>query len=166
MKVTVTVGLEDLGEVLAHCQVADLPRRSPVLLAYQRLRDAWHAKVGVPVRGTDHVPANPYLPHLPDAEFLTRTDRAILDAIVTSVHERGYPPSVRELGGAVGLASTSSVQHRLLRLERLGYITRDASKPRALTVVHAGEPLTPDDPDDPAELASRIHALTPEEPAP
>lgn len=67
-------------------------------------------------------------------ETLTGKRREILDFIAAQVRERGYPPSVREIGAAVGLASTSTVQAHLNTLQRQGYLRRDPTKPRALEV--------------------------------
>lgn len=67
-------------------------------------------------------------------EALTGKRREILDFIAAEVRERGYPPSVREIGSAVGLASTSTVQAHLSTLQRQGYLRRDPTKPRALEV--------------------------------
>lgn len=69
----------------------------------------------------------------PDAS-LTARQRTILDVIRASVNERGYPPSIREIGDAVGLTSTSSVAHQLRTLERKGYLRRDPNRPRAVDV--------------------------------
>ena len=60
---------------------------------------------------------------------------AILEAIQQSVASRGYPPSMREIGDAVGLASLSSVTHQLNQLELSGYLRRDPNRPRALEVL-------------------------------
>ncbi|WP_411156959.1 transcriptional repressor LexA [Nocardia cyriacigeorgica] len=60
--------------------------------------------------------------------------RKVLEVIRTSVSERGYPPSIREIGDAVGLTSTSSVAHQLRTLERKGYLRRDPNRPRAVDV--------------------------------
>lgn len=60
---------------------------------------------------------------------------AILDAIQRSVASRGYPPSMREIGDAVGLSSLSSVTHQLNQLELSGYLRRDPNRPRALEVL-------------------------------
>ncbi|MBK9971115.1 MAG: transcriptional repressor LexA [Acidimicrobiaceae bacterium] len=68
------------------------------------------------------------------AERLTARQRGILDMIETSMREQGYPPSVREIGEAVGLTSPSTVHSHLASLERLGYLKRDPSKPRAIEV--------------------------------
>jgi len=65
---------------------------------------------------------------------LTERQRAVLDYIVEEMESRGYPPSVREIGDAVGLSSSSSVHAQLATLQRLGYLKRDPTKPRALEV--------------------------------
>ncbi len=65
---------------------------------------------------------------------LTERQRTILDMIRSSVTTRGYPPSIREIGDAVGLTSTSSVAHQLRTLERKGFLRRDANRPRAVDV--------------------------------
>jgi repressor LexA len=65
---------------------------------------------------------------------LTGKRREILDFIVSQIQERGYPPSVREIGEAVGLASSSTVHTHLSTLQRQGYLRRDPTKPRALTL--------------------------------
>lgn len=66
---------------------------------------------------------------------LTERQRRIVDMIQTSLSERSYPPSMREIGDAVGLASLSSVTHQLARLQDLGYLRRDPGKPRAMEVM-------------------------------
>jgi repressor LexA len=73
-----------------------------------------------------------------DPRVLTVRQRAVLDVIRTSVAERGYPPSMREIGQSVGLTSPSSVKHQLQQLEDKGYLRRDPNRPRAMEVV--GEP--------------------------
>jgi repressor LexA len=60
---------------------------------------------------------------------------AILDFIQRAVATRGYPPSMREIGDAVGLSSLSSVTHQLNQLELSGYLRRDPNRPRALEVL-------------------------------
>ena len=65
---------------------------------------------------------------------LTPRQREILDFIEQQINERGYPPSVREIGEAVGLTSPSTVHTHLLTLQRLGYLRRDPTKPRAIEV--------------------------------
>ena len=73
---------------------------------------------------------------------LTDRQRTILDVIRTSVTTRGYPPSIREIGDAVGLTSTSSVAHQLRTLERKGYLRRDPNRPRAVDVRGADDAAT------------------------
>jgi repressor LexA len=67
-------------------------------------------------------------------EALTDRQREILDFIVDQQRERGYPPSVREIGEAVGLTSPSTVHSHLATLQRRGYLRRDPTKPRAIEV--------------------------------
>ena len=69
---------------------------------------------------------------------LTDRQRQILDLITETVNDRGYPPSVREIGAAVGLSSPSTVHSHLTALERSGYLRRDPSKPRAIEVIDDG----------------------------
>ncbi|MBI5161041.1 MAG: transcriptional repressor LexA [Micrococcales bacterium] len=66
---------------------------------------------------------------------LSDKQKAILEAIQLSVARRGYPPSMREIGDEVGLASLSSVTHQLNQLELSGYLRRDPNRPRALEVL-------------------------------
>ena len=72
---------------------------------------------------------------MPDRSELTERQREILDLIRNTVAQRGYPPSVREIGDAVGLSSPSTVHSHLSTLADEGYIRRDPSKPRAIEVV-------------------------------
>ena len=65
---------------------------------------------------------------------LTARQRQILDVIEVNMRQHGYPPSVREIGESVGLTSPSTVHSHLATLERLGYLRRDPSKPRAIEV--------------------------------
>jgi repressor LexA len=65
---------------------------------------------------------------------LTQRQQDVLAFIDRSIRERGYPPSVREIGEAVGLASPSTVHSHLHTLQRLGYLRRDPTKPRAIEV--------------------------------
>jgi repressor LexA len=67
-------------------------------------------------------------------EGLTPRQRQVLEVIREWVDRLGYPPSVREIGEAVGLTSTSSVAHQLRALERKGYLRRDPNRPRAVGV--------------------------------
>lgn len=65
---------------------------------------------------------------------LTPRQRLVLQEITRTVHDRGYPPTIREIGEAVGLTSPSSVAHVLKMLERKGLIRRDPNRPRAVEV--------------------------------
>ena len=76
------------------------------------------------------------------AAGLTERQRTILEVIRASVTSRGYPPSIREIGDAVGLTSTSSVAHQLRTLERKGYLRRDPNRPRAVDVRGTDEAVT------------------------
>ena len=67
-------------------------------------------------------------------QVLTAKRKAILDCISDSLRDRGYPPSVREIGESVGLASSSTVHAHLAVLQREGYLRRDPTKPRAIEV--------------------------------
>ncbi|MGK9043964.1 transcriptional repressor LexA [Mammaliicoccus vitulinus] len=66
---------------------------------------------------------------------LTKRQSEIYQFIKHIVHTKGYPPSVREIGLAVGLASSSTVHGHLSRLEEKGYIKRDPTKPRAIEII-------------------------------
>ena len=75
---------------------------------------------------------------------LTIQQRMILEAIRDSIQQRGYPPSVREVGAMVGMVSPSSVQHQIQALERKGYLRRYPHRARALEVTEkGGAPLRP-----------------------
>lgn len=76
-----------------------------------------------------------------DEAGLTTRQRQILTMIRESVDERGYPPSVREIGEGVGLTSPSSVAYQLKSLERLGYLRRDPNRPRAMVVAEPNAEL-------------------------
>lgn len=66
---------------------------------------------------------------------LSARQESILDYIRNQVQAKGYPPSVREIGEAVGLASSSTVHGHLSRLEKKGFIRRDPTKPRAIELI-------------------------------
>src|SRR5690625_2655024 len=66
---------------------------------------------------------------------LSNRQQMILDYIKNEVNSKGYPPSVREIASAVGLASSSTVHGHLARIESKGYIRRDATKPRAIEIL-------------------------------
>ena len=81
-----------------------------------------------------HSPKGPEMPK-PDFDSLTDRQKSVLLHIHDTVKERGYPPSIREIGDAVGLTSTSSVAHQLRTLEKKGFLRRDPNRPRAMEVV-------------------------------
>lgn len=85
---------------------------------------------------TPRTPEDATVTPLPGSDGLTARQRSVLETIRNSVEERGYPPSMREIGEIVGLASPSSVKHQLQALERKGYLRRDPRRPRAIEVVH------------------------------
>jgi repressor LexA len=85
-----------------------------------------------------------------DAAGLTPRQRKVLDVIRDWVERFGYPPSVREIGDAVGLTSTSSVHHQLRTLERKGYLRRDPHRTRAVDVRGPDDAVA----DEPEELAA------------
>lgn len=70
---------------------------------------------------------------------LTDAERRVLDAIRAQIKQRGYAPTVRELGAATGLSSSSSVVDTLRRLADKGAIRRDPNTPRAITILEAGD---------------------------
>ena len=78
-------------------------------------------------------------PDVQTGAALTARQERILEMIRASVLDRGYPPTMREIGEAVGLTSTSSVKHQLQALEAKGYLRRDANLPRAIDVSMPGE---------------------------
>src|SRR5260370_19907120 len=80
-------------------------------------------------------------PDQPDpAHVLTWRQRRVLQVIRESVQRRGYPPSMREIGEAVGLTSTSSVSYQLSTLQSKGCLRRDAGRPRTVEVRLPGHP--------------------------
>jgi repressor LexA len=88
------------------------------------------------------------VPDRPDpSHVLTWRQRKVLQVIRESVQRRGYPPSMREIGEAVGLTSTSSVSYQLSTLQNKGYLRRDAGRPRTVEVRLPGHPVVRPDPD-------------------
>jgi repressor LexA len=75
--------------------------------------------------------------------MLSKRQSEIYDFVLSYVDEHGYPPTVREIGEAVGLASPSTVHAHLANLERAGYLRRDPTKPRALEVTARGRAQAP-----------------------
>ncbi|GAA2501147.1 hypothetical protein GCM10010406_42080 [Streptomyces thermolineatus] len=88
-----------------------------------------------------------------DSNGLTDRQRRVIEVIRDSVQRRGYPPSMREIGQAVGLSSTSSVAHQLMALERKGFLRRDPHRPRAYEVRGSDAPHT-----QPADTAGKPSA--------
>jgi len=81
------------------------------------------------------------------AEVLTEKRRQILDVIIAYQRDHGYPPSVREIGRSVGLASSATVHDHIDRLAEGGYLVKDPTKPRALQVRYepaSGTAVTPE----------------------
>jgi repressor LexA len=89
--------------------------------------------------GTGPVAQVHELPERAGGDGLTERQRRVLEVIGDSVRRRGYPPSMREIGEAVGLTSPSSVSHQLSTLQRKGYLRRDPNRPRAIEVVWPGD---------------------------
>ncbi len=88
------------------------------------------------------------LPDKPDPDHvLTWRQRKVLQVIRESVQRRGYPPSMREIGEAVGLTSTSSVSYQLSTLQSKGYLRRDAGRPRTVEVRLPGHPAVRPEPE-------------------
>lgn len=107
-------------------------------------------------------PRNSTIAELPDApavDGLTARQRMILTIIRESVERRGYPPSMREICDAAGLASTSSVSHQLTVLEQKGFIRRDPNRPRALEVRMPGELSATGSASSSAPATTNIHPL-------
>ncbi|SRR6266545_1355006 len=92
-------------------------------------------------RGKRRNPTVLEFPDQPDpSHVLTWRQRRVLQVIRESVQRRGYPPSMREIGEAVGLTSTSSVSYQLSTLQSKGYLRRDPNRPRAVEVRLPGKP--------------------------
>ena len=93
---------------------------------------------------------------------LTDRQRRIMQVIEESVRRHGYPPTLREIGDAAGLASTSSVSHQLISLQKKGYVSRGAGRPRSAVV----RPVADAEPDPGPETDSSYrdlaaHKITP-----
>jgi repressor LexA len=108
------------------------------------------------------------LPDKPDPDHvLTWRQRKVLQVIRDSVQRRGYPPSMREIGEAVGLTSTSSVSYQLSTLQRKGYLRRDVGRPRTVEVRLPGHPAvrpdqgTEEETPTPMDIASQEAAYVP-----
>ena len=106
------------------------------------------------------------MPDRPDPDHvLTWRQRKVLQVIRDSVQRRGYPPSMREIGEAVGLTSTSSVSYQLSTLQSKGYLRRDAGRPRTVEVRLPGHPAvrpeTEADDEAPLDIASQEPTYVP-----
>src|SRR6201993_4806730 len=96
-------------------------------------------------------------PEEPDPNHvLTWRQRKVLQVIRDSVQRRGYPPSMREIGEAVGLTSTSSVSYQLSTLQSKGYLRRDAGRPRTVEVRLPGHPAVRPEAEETEEAALDI----------
>jgi repressor LexA len=98
-----------------------------------------------------------------DRKELTNRQQEILQFILESVSDRGYPPAIREIGDAVGLSSPSTVHSHLNALVKAGYLRRDPTKPRAIEVLDPGhvEPSLHRAPVRDVPLVGRIAAGSP-----
>ncbi len=106
------------------------------------------------------------MPDRPDPDHvLTWRQRKVLQVIRDSVQRRGYPPSMREIGEAVGLTSTSSVSYQLSTLQSKGYLRRDAGRPRTVEVRLPGHPAvrpeTEAEDEAPLDIASQEATYVP-----
>lgn len=93
---------------------------------------------------------------------LTQRQAAILACIRESVEQRGYPPTVREIGATVGLSSTSAVKHQLDALAAAGYIVRDPRVARTITVLPPPALTVADDntsPDTPEQIQAWLDRI-------
>lgn len=93
---------------------------------------------------SDRGPGRPPGPHIVDVDGLTKQQRRVLDTIINSVEDRGYPPSITEIMAAVGYGSSSSVLHQLRVLEAKGWIRRLPGQ-RALEILRLPGPVIRDD---------------------
>lgn len=91
-----------------------------------------------------------------DPKVLSARQRRILEVISDAVVLRGYPPSIREIGDAAGLQSTSSVAYQLKELEKKGFLRRDPNKPRAVDLRHL--------PESAKAISKNTRASAPEQP--
>ena len=98
---------------------------------------------------------------------LSKMQRKIYDYLVSCIREQGYPPSVREIGEAVGLRSPSTVHFHLKHLMEAGYIEKGAGKGRAITLTHppametAPAPAEPEPPADRVPIVGNVAAGSP-----
>ena len=127
------------------------PGGEPVTAARPKGRPGRKPKGSVPAVVID-TPDHPDPDHV-----LTWRQRKVLQVIRESVQRRGYPPSMREIGEAVGLTSTSSVSYQLSTLQSKGYLRRDAGRPRTVEVRLPGHrPVRPEREPDGDEMTADV----------
>lgn len=120
-----------------------LPVAPPAVQPQERISPMSTEKKSSGARGSRGSRTAKTLPNgKPDPASLSDRQRRILEVIRDAVVLRGYPPSIREIGDAAGLQSTSSVAYQLKELEKKGFLRRDPNKPRAVDVRHLPEPET------------------------
>jgi repressor LexA len=119
----------------------------------QVLSSAWNARKGVSRFLTPSARLATVIEHMfaEGGQVLTERQRQILDFLTKYTDAHGYPPTVREIGEAVGLASPSTVHAHLANLERAGLLKRDPTKPRAIELRR--------EPKAPAVAESDVHKL-------
>ena len=88
---------------------------------------------------------------------ITKRQQAILDFIKAEIDKRGYPPSVREIGIAVGLSSTASVHNQLNQLEKKGFIRKDKSTTRGIVILTPDKAIISQQPSNVIELKSIVN---------
>ena len=102
----------------------------------------------------------PETPDKPDPDHvLTWRQRKVLQVIRESVQKHGYPPSMREIGDAVGLASTAAVSYQLSTLQRKGYLHRDRRRARTAEIRLPGHPAVRPEPGRKEEVAGEVPGI-------
>jgi len=134
---------DTLGVSLSFTEGAEAQEESAGAEPGSATAEAPRSDRGRQPRGSVRV-ADPRTPDKPDPDHvLTWRQRKVLQVIRESVQERGYPPSLREIGEAVGLSSTSAVSYQLSTLQKKGYLRRDTGRPRAVEARSPGHPPDP-----------------------
>ena len=121
--------------------------------APRRKRSPGAAAAAAPAEGSAGAAVREFPDRGEAGDGLTQRQRRVLEVIRDSIERRGYPPSVREIGEAVGLSSASSVAHQLSVLQRKGWLRRDPNRPRALDVRLPGDTAAPGSADGGAAAA-------------
>jgi len=148
--------LEQLFHLRAICRRLGVMQTSVIDLSQARAQRRPRASADPATPG-----AVAAFPETTGTDGLTPRQRIILDVITDAIADHGYPPSIREVGEAVGLASPSSVAHQLKVLENKGFLTRDPNRPRALEVHRPGVRLARNDDSVEVPLLGRVAAGTP-----